>query len=168
MSSVYFPTDLFDELIKHLGRAPEMVAFMRSPAPGKDGVFRVEDLYLVDIDSTTLAEDGHCDLDDEVRSAVIKWAWDNDSCLLEAHSHGLLFPPGLSRFDLVQLQDWVPHVRWRLNGRPYVALVTASLQVDGIAWSDNGPEAIEQILVAGHEPIITTGLSIQLLMDLHV
>ena len=168
MPSVSFPSELFDDLFRHLSRAPEMVAFMRSPVPGSDGVFRVQDLYLVDSNSTTLAEDGHCDLDDEVRSAVIKWAWDNDSCLLEAHSHGLLFPPGLSRFDIAQLTEWVPHVRWRLSGRPYVALVTASLQADGVAWSDSGPQAIEKILVDTREPIITTGLSIQLLKDSNV
>jgi hypothetical protein len=168
MSSISFPAELFEELFQHLSRAPEMVAFMRSSVPGPDGVFRVEDLYLVDSDSTSLAEDGHCELDDEIRSAVIKWAWDNESCLLEAHSHGLLFPPALSRFDFAQLQEWVPHVRWRLGGRPYVALVTASLQVDGVAWSDDGPEGIDEIQVDGHEAITTTGLSIGHLKDRHV
>jgi hypothetical protein len=168
MASVSFPTELFEDLFQHLSQAPEMVAFMRSPVPGSDGVFRVEGLHLVDPDSTSLAEDGHCDLDDEVRSTVIKWAWDNESCLLEAHSHGLLFPPALSRFDFAQLEEWVPHVRWRLGGRPYVALVTASLQVDGVAWTDKGPEGIDEILVNGRDTIPTTGLSIGLLNDRHV
>ena len=163
MASISFPDNLFDDLSRHLGGTPESIAFMRSPDPRPNGIFRIEDLYLIESTWTNIGDDGHCELDDDIRSSVIKWAWDAQSCLVEAHSHGLLFKPSFSRFDLAQLKEWVPHVRWRLGGRPYAALVTASLQIDGIAWCGPTAEAVDEILIDGRESIQTSGRSLPLL-----
>src|SRR6202035_6061179 len=110
MATVSFPTDLYDELSRHPPKAPESVAFMRSAQPDSDHVFRVEELFLIDNSDSSLRNDDHCELNDEVRAAVIKWAWDKGGCLIEAHSHGLLFPPQFSRYDIAQLAAWLPHV----------------------------------------------------------
>jgi|HubBroStandDraft_6_1064221.scaffolds.fasta_scaffold00159_38 hypothetical protein len=160
MASLSVAPDLLDTLLGHLGSEPESIAFMRCKEPGDDKVFRIDDLYLVDNTRRTIGLDGHCDLDDSIRSDVIKWASESQDCLVEAHSHGLLFPPTrFSGFDLNQLRDWVPHVRWRLGGRPYAALVTASREVDGIAWCGDDAEAIDEIRIDGQTSIATTSLS---------
>lgn len=162
MASVSFPSELFDSFVEHLNSVPESIAFMRCPVPGEDRVFRVEELRTVDHPPYDLRSDVHCELDDELRAEVIRWAWDSNSCLIEAHSHGLLFSPAqFSRFDLRELSNWVPHVRWRLTGRPYVALVTASKEIDGLAWIDDGPEAVELVHIDGREPMQTTQRSLE-------
>ncbi len=47
------------------------------------------------------------------------------------------------------LQEFVPHARWQLGGRPYAALVVAEDSYDGLAWVDESgnPQAIEIIMI---------------------
>jgi hypothetical protein len=107
-------------------------------------------------------DEGHAELDDAHRAEIIQWASRSKGCLIEAHSHGsILLPARMSRFDLAQLEEWVPHVRWRLGGRPYAALVTASKDLDGLAWIGTQPEAIAAVHVDGRRVILTSGRTIQ-------
>lgn len=168
MATISFPQELFDQLTQHLGKAAESVAFMRCSTPSEDGAFLVRSLHLVADNAITIGEDGECELDDDVRREVIMWATETEECLVEAHSHGLLFRPArFSRFDLAQLSTWVPHVRWRLRGRPYAALVTASLDFDGLAWIGPEAESVDTVTVDGRDAITTTGLSIKYIERSH-
>jgi hypothetical protein len=105
--------------------------------------------------------DFHVALTDDVRAKVIKWAWDNGGCLVETHSHG---PRGVARFspsDIHGFEDWVPHVWWRLGGRPYAALVTTGETVDGWAWTVRPTEAAQiDRVTLGSESVSTTGASV--------
>jgi hypothetical protein len=161
MARVCFPVDIFDALAKHLRSRPEGVAFMLSSPPEEDGSFRIRDLRIVHAERFDHQSDDYAEPDDELRGEVIRWAWEAGACLIEAHSHGRFFLPArFSGFDFDQFEEWVPHVRWRLAGRPYAALVFAGEEIDGLAWLDSSqPEAIEAIVVDGREPIETTGQS---------
>ena len=167
MATISFPANLFVDLTAHLNKTPESIAFMLCSMPVQDGRFRVVDLRLIKAGSD-LRSDDHCELPDDVRAEIIRWAWQADGCLVEAHSHGLLYGPAeFSRYDLRQLSQWVPHVQWRLRGRPYGALVSASREFDGIAWMGGHPESIEQIEVDDGEGLHTTGKSFAALEELH-
>lgn len=161
MATLSFPADIFDALAKHLRSRPEEVAFMLSSPPDDDGSFRIHDLRTVGAERFEHQSDDYAEPDDELRGEVIRWAWQAGACLVEAHSHGPYFLPArFSGFDFEQLEEWVPHVRWRLAGRPYAALVFAGEEIDGLAWLDSSqPEAIEAVMVGGREPIATTGES---------
>lgn len=166
MARISFPMDIFDPLAKHLRSRPEEVAFMLSPPPEKDGLFRIHDLRVIGAERFNHQSDDYAEPDDELRGEVIQWAWQAGASLIEAHSHGSYFLPArFSGFDFEQFEEWVPHVRWRLAGRPYAALVFAGDEVDGLAWLDSSqPEAIEAIMVDGCEPMATTGESATFLM----
>lgn len=156
---VSFPADIFAHLLEHLEQ-PEQVAFMLAESDETRRVFRVADIRTYETGgSFSRTSSKHEDL---IRSEVITWAWPTDSCLIEAHSHGPWFSPVcFSRFDLEQLDEWVPHVRWRLADRPYLAIVTAGREVDGLAWIGDGPPtAIEKLLIDNAEDIPTTRESI--------
>lgn len=128
--------------------------------PPTNGCFRVRELRLIREERFSGDRLDRASLDDAIRSEVIKWAWETDACLIEAHSHGRWFlPVQFSGFDFDQFEDWVPHVRWRLGGRPYAALVTAGDDVDGLAWFGDAPEGIEAVLVDGQDAIPTSGAS---------
>ena len=145
----------------HLDEAPERAAFMRCDW-SDDKVFRVRELLLV-AQAAGLGQGPfqRCDLDDDVRSSIFRWATNDDNCLVEAHSHGHLFSPAVfSTFDIRQLDEWVPHVRWRLGGRPYAALVTAA-DIDGVAWIGDARESVSSVDVDGRSIRPTTGLSIR-------
>jgi hypothetical protein len=85
----------------------------------------------------------HVTLHDQVRPEVIKWAWDADACLVEVHSHGEGGIACFSPSDLYGFDEWVPHVRWRLGGRPYAAIVTAGDSFDALAWLNDRNEPIQ-------------------------
>jgi hypothetical protein len=93
----------------------------------------------------------HVALADEMRPEIIKWAWDADACLVEVHSHGDEGIASFSPSDLHGFDEWVPHVRWRLRGRPYAAIVTAGGTFDAWAWLDtsNTPTQITELEVDG-------------------
>jgi hypothetical protein len=80
----------------------------------------------------------HVTLRDEIRPEIIKWASDADACLVEVHSHGDDGIAWFSPSDLYGFDEWVPHVRWRLRGRPYAAIVTAGDSFDALAWLAEG------------------------------
>jgi hypothetical protein len=95
---------------------------------------------------------GYLELADEMRPRIIKRAHDLDACIVEMHSHPYPWPAAFSSIDLAGLEEFVPHVRWRLKGKPYVAIVVAPSGFDAMAWTDpsGNPESISGIAVAGN------------------
>lgn len=79
----------------------------------------------------------YLELADVTRSKLIKHAHDKTACLVEFHSHPGPYPAMFSYADKVGLEEFVPHVRWRLKNRPYVAVVVAVSGFDALVWSDN-------------------------------
>jgi hypothetical protein len=63
------------------------------------------------------------------------------------HSH----VDGIASFsasDVWGFHEWVPHVRWRLRGRSYAAIVTAGDTFDALAWIEReGPEQVARLEV---------------------
>jgi hypothetical protein len=101
----------------------------------------------------------HVTLRDEIRPEIIKWAWDAGACLIEVHSHGDEGFAGFSPSDIWGLDEWVPHVRWRLRGRPYAAIVTAGDTFDALAWLDGTgePSQVERLEVDDATHVATAG-----------
>jgi proteasome lid subunit RPN8/RPN11 len=94
----------------------------------------------------------HISLTDEAQAMIIKAAWDKRSSIVEFHSH--VDPghdPRFSPSDLNGFQEFVPHVWWRLRGRPYAAIVVAERGIDSLVWTENPdiPEPLGQMLVDG-------------------
>jgi hypothetical protein len=81
---------------------------------------------------------------------------------VEAHTHVDGDPACLSPTDVTGLSEWVPHLRWRLRGTPYAALVLAETTIDGVGWSgaSNGPQAVAALEVDGQPARLMTGLSL--------
>ena len=85
------------------------------------------------------------------------------ACLAEFHSHRLPGPAAFSLTDRSGLYDTVPHMRWRLAGRPYIAVVVAPGSFDALIWThEQGmvPEPIAAIQV-GAELLPPTHLSLE-------
>ena len=104
----------------------------------------------------------HASLTDETRGRLIKRAHDLDASLVEFHSHLAEWPASFSESDRAGLDEFVPHVRWRLKGKPYMAVVVAPTSFDALAWvsASKNPEEVHGILVGGtlHRP---TGLTLK-------
>jgi hypothetical protein len=111
----------------------------------------------------------YLELGDAARARLIKEAHDRKLCLVESHSHPGPYPAAFSYSDLAGLEEFVPHVRWRLRGRPYAALVFAASGFDGLAWADGGAGNPEQVTAIETETgqIAATGLTLAYQMRQH-
>ena len=88
---------------------------------------------------------------DSTRGALIKQAHDMAASLIEIHSHLGPWKAAFSLADREGLKETVPHMWWRLNRRPYLALVIAKSGFDALVWVDNPtvPQALDGLLVNG-------------------
>jgi len=93
----------------------------------------------------------YLELKDDMRASLIKRAHDLGACLVECHSHPS-FGPRFSWSDCLGMEEFAPHVRWRLRGRPYAAVVVAANGFDSLVWHDKGgsPDDSAAIDVDGH------------------
>jgi hypothetical protein len=93
----------------------------------------------------------HFELTDEMRGSVIKRAHDLGASLVEFHSHTRPWPASFSPSDLSGFHEFVPHVWWRLKGRPYMAIVVSRSGFDGFAWltDPRSPQRVDGLLVEG-------------------
>ena len=155
------PVHLYQDLHRHLFAGDtEHVAFFRFDVHDAQAHMKALDLLdAADYDRRTA---DHVGLDDRVRPRVIKWAWDAGDSLGEAHSHRFPALACLSPTDLAGLREWVPHMWWRLQDRPYFALVFGPDSVDGLLWvtSPTDPVALAGLVIGG-AIVAATGLSLE-------
>ncbi len=150
-------SELYKSFREHLTRRPEELGFFLA---SYDAGLRRLELHTwrpIAPDGFESQNDFHLELRDEVRADVIKWAWDNDACVVEAHSHQPDEPASFSPSDIWGLDEWVPRVWWRLRGRPYGAIVIAGGTFDALAWIDGAqaPEQVEELRVDGEAHLPT-------------
>jgi hypothetical protein len=141
---------VFDTVERHLEQA-EQVGFFLADWDGAARTFMLKDWRPVERDGYEVQTAVHVALTDEKRIEMIKWAWEEGASLVEVHSHGSWDPAGFSGSDLYGFEEWVPHLWWRLKGRPYAALVMAASSFDALAWVDAADlaEQVEELQVDG-------------------
>lgn len=130
----------------------EQAAFVFATASGNGADIRFEaaDHYLAGADDLEHQSGYHITMTDDALGRVIKMAWDRQTALVELHSHpDPCFPIGFSPSDLSGFEQVVPHVRWRLKGQPYLAVVVGPGGFDALVWSGNStePEPLEQMII---------------------
>jgi len=102
--------------------------------------FQFVSWYAVQTDEYEYQSAWYVELKDEIRPKIIKKAFDLNTAIVELHSHVHLGPAGFSESDLHGLYDFVPHVRWRLKGKPYAAIVISRSDFDGLVWMNGNKE----------------------------
>ncbi|HLJ97729.1 MAG TPA: hypothetical protein VKU02_31500 [Gemmataceae bacterium] len=158
---------LKEELWAHLlQNDTEQVAIVFAAVESKDNatVFSARDAYLATAADFEIHSEFHVELTDEARARIIKTAWDTGTSPVEFHSHpgdyrGAKFSPS----DMYGFSDYVPHCRWRLRGRPYLAVVVTPAGMDALAWTDTGgkPVGLDAIRPAGGAAIRPTNQTIE-------
>lgn len=135
----------------HLRGHTEQVGFFLADFDADGSAFVLREWRPMPPDAFEYQSAYHVTLRDEMRPEIIKWAWEADACLVEVHSHGDDGIAWFSPSDLYGFDEWVPHVRWRLRGRPYAAIVTAGDTFDALAWIDaeSGPVQVTAFEVDG-------------------
>lgn len=134
--------------------------FARHVEQGSDHFFEYVEWYAVPPAGFAIRTGYHIELTDKTRATVIKRAHDLDTSLAEFHSHLGTWPAQFSPSDQMGLNEFVPHVRWRLRGRPYLAVVATRADLDGLAWIDSSSRAVRlNGIRVGDRVLRPTGLS---------
>jgi hypothetical protein len=161
---------LHKRLLDHLfsGRA-EQLAFLLATRSDTDAeTLCVSDLYCVPSKGFSVQTAFHLNLGDDVRAQMIKWAWNHQASLVEAHSHLGPDEAAFSPTDLAGLDDFVPHVWWRLQGRPYAALVFSRTGFDALIWtkSPTTPQELAGLKIIGGRAEQPTSITINAIRGL--
>jgi hypothetical protein len=146
-------------LEQHLAAGrPEQLAFLAAAWNGFAVV--VDNLYLVPAEGFVIQTEFQISLTDDERAKVIRWAHQQGRGLIEAHIHRDGDPAEFSPSDLWGLNDFVPHVWWRLH-QPYAALVFGEETFDALAWParDGHAESVDALRV-GSRTRVPTGLTL--------
>lgn len=138
------PPRLYADAHDHLVARAESAGFFLADWDGEQGLLRLRGWQPVQADGLKYQSDVHVSLTEATQTEIIRWAWDNGAGLVEAHSHGGKGPACFSPSDLSGFAEWVPHVWWRLQRRPYVAMVVAGSTFDGLAWI-SAPQRPQQV-----------------------
>jgi hypothetical protein len=159
VTSFIVPAELHKRFREDLDGGPEGAGFFLGDYLTESRAFRLREWRAIPESGFQSRSDFHLVLRDDVRAEIIKWAWDEGASLVEAHSHRL----GEAQFswsDLLGLEEWVPHLWWRLRGRPYGAIVVGDGgTLDALAWIEAAdvPEQVATLEIAGERPIRATG-----------
>ena len=99
-------------------------------------VFNAIDMALIGPDDFAAQYDDYLELTDACRIGLIKRAHAYGAMLVEFHSHPGSQQAAFSLSDLRGLhKETVPHMRWRLKGHPYIAIVVAPTGFDAMVWT---------------------------------
>ncbi|HLF79753.1 MAG TPA: hypothetical protein VJB57_19905 [Dehalococcoidia bacterium] len=157
-----------EALWKHLlQNSKEQVAFVFAQARKTDFGLTLEarEIHLVSEEELLDQESYHISLTDKAQAELIKVAWAKKAALVELHCHlGFQFPSQFSYSDLLGLEEFVPHVRWRLKGEPYAALVVGPNDFDGLVWIKDSPELLDAVIVNG-QILSSTALTLRALQS---
>lgn len=110
---------------------------------GRNPVFTYVDWIPLKADDYAEQYQDYLELTDTTRARIIKRSHDLDTCLMEFHSHPGPYPAAFSPSDMHGFGEFVPHVRWRLKGKPYAAVVIAPSGFDALAWVDTVGTAVQ-------------------------
>jgi hypothetical protein len=167
------PAELKEKLWAHLLQSDvEQVAFVFAVVAGEGAgeatVFAAKDYYLATPENFEIHSEFHVELTDEARARIIKRAWDTGTTPVELHSHpGDYRGARFSRSDMSGFSEFVPHCRWRLRGRPYLAVVVSPAGADALAWIDASgqPVGLTAIRVDANPVVVPTNQTIDSIQD---
>ncbi len=136
------PSYAYQNIMKHLlplNTTSEQAAFAYATADYINEVLYISfiDWELIDKKDFTYYTDFHLELSHEKQAQIIKKAHDLKASIVEWHSHPFYGPAMFSTSDLLGFKEFVPHVMWRLDGRPYSAVVVTPNDLDALVWINN-------------------------------
>jgi hypothetical protein len=128
------PDRLYDRMLAHLfNDGVEQGAFLYAEPQG--GSLIAREVYLVPPSGWEIQSAYRLVMKDDERARILARARQSGLCLVDCHSH-----PGsgedieFSPSDYSGVVDFAQYVKWKLDGRPYAALVWGEASVDGVVW----------------------------------
>lgn len=147
-------------LKKHLFQNKvEQGAFLFSKVLESPEELRLEavDLYCVPPDGWEVQEKYFLEMKNDERARIMKIARDGDFAIVDCHSHPrqgklVCFSPS----DCKGIEEFATYARWKLDRRPYAAMIWGEASIDGILWHGDftKPHFIDEIQIIGKKPTV--------------
>lgn len=167
MKNVYLriSKNTYSKILNHLisNDNVEDAAFIyaKEHVQGDSHIFELVDWELASGSDYESRSEVHLHIGDKMRAHIIKKAHDLQASLIELHSHSGHLSVQFSPSDYWGFKDFVPHVWWRLQGKPYLAFVFNKTGFDALIWYNNPhtPEQVDGIII-DNQCILPTKLTL--------
>lgn len=152
---INIPTDIKKKAYKHLFQNElEQGAFLYSiyTEDIDKTNFNVVDYYLVPRSGWQIQSEFHLELKDSERAKIMKIARDKKYALIDCHSHiNLGRQVSFSPSDKAGINEFSGYVKWKLDGRPYIAIALNETSADAVGWHGDfgNPCRIDEIRIVG-------------------
>ena len=142
---ITIPAFIVAKLREHLFQnEKEQGAFLFARATTGDGGVNLiaEHFYLVPARGWEVQMEVYLEMKDSERGKIMKLARDKNLCAIDCHSHphsgaDVWFSPS----DIAGISDFAQYARWKLNGKPFAAMVWGDESLDAVLWSGEFAEA---------------------------
>jgi hypothetical protein len=158
---INIPADIKKRVYKHLFQNElEQGAFLYSHYTEDIAKMTLEivDQYLVPRSGWHIQSGFHLELKDDERAKIMKLARDKKYALIDCHSHiNLGRKVAFSLSDKAGIGEFSGYVKWKLDGRSYVAIALNKTSADAVGWHGDysKPCRINEIRIVGsNEKII--------------
>lgn len=96
----------------------------------------------------------YIELKDSERAAIMKRARDGNFAAIECHSH-----PGsgkrvwFSPSDCIGIAEFALYGKWKLDGKPYAAMVWGESSLDAVIWNGDfaAPMQVDEVQIVGQQ-----------------
>ena len=155
MNTIEIPVIIFTALHRHFFQNDlEQGAFLFARAEATSTGLRlvVEDYYLVPPSGWERQMDIYLQMRDAERAKIMKLARARGASAIDCHSHphsgaDVWFSPS----DLHGITEFAPYAKWKLDGRPFAAMVWGEKSVDAVAWQGDfsRAEEVDEVRILG-------------------
>lgn len=156
--SIIIPAEIAEPLQQHLFQNDiEQGAFLFARAEhNADGLaLVVEDSYLVPPRGWEVQMEVYLQMKDSERAKIMQLARAKNLCAIDCHSHphaegDVWFSPS----DVAGITEFADYAKWKLDGRPFAAIVWGEASVDAVVWRGDfaGPMTAAEIRIVGATP----------------
>jgi hypothetical protein len=142
----------------------EQGAFLFAEAKREDGDLHlvVADRYLVPAHGWEVQAEIYLQMKDSERAKIMKLARQKNLCAIDCHSHphagnDVWFSPS----DVFGITEFAQYAKWKLDGKPFAAMVWGEESLDAVLWQGDFSSAqrVATVKIVGNsnQTLIPTG-----------
>lgn len=152
---ITIPAATVDALRRHFFQSEvEQGAFLFARPERNEAELRmvVEDFYLVPPRGWEVQVEVYLQMRDSERARIMKLARDKNLAAIDCHSHPHANDDvRFSSSDVAGITEFAQYAKWKLNGKPFAAMVWGEESVDAVIWQSDfaSAERVQETQIVG-------------------
>lgn len=159
---IVIPQHIKEQMMTHLFQNElEQGAFLfaNTVESAKQLCFSVVSAYLVPPAGWKIQLEDYLEMDDAEKAKIMKDARDKGYAIIDCHSHpGSKYKVCFSPSDIYGITEFVAYSKWKLDGKPFAAMVWGESSLDAIVWHGKFVNAhqVDEVHIIGSTTKILT------------